>query len=127
MRNCDTCGGPIDAAHPFRVCPECLFKEALTAGSPENAARPETDVLTLPPGGVVSRLVVRRDFLERYEFLEYLKQGGQGDLWKVWDLEFHRVVAMKCLAAGAMQSNPAFYRFVAEAQIASQLEHPGVL
>jgi serine/threonine protein kinase len=127
MINCDTCGEPIEPDHPFRVCPECLFKEALTAGPPEDAAGAEPAFLTVPTGGVVPRLVVRRDFLERYEFLEHLKQGGQGDLWKVWDFQFRRVVAMKCLAAGAMRSDPAFYRFIAEAQIASQLEHPGVL
>jgi serine/threonine protein kinase len=104
-----------------------LLTEALSADSPEDAPEAEPGAVTGPPEEVVSRFAVRRDFRERYDFLEYIGQGGQGELWKVWDFEFRRVVAMKCLAPGGPHPDSAFYRFVAEAQIASQLEHPGVL
>src|ERR1041385_4879043 len=79
------------------------------------------------PISVGSRLSTRHDFLEKYEILERVAQGGQGDLWKVWDFELRRCVAMKRLGNNALASDAAKYRFLAEAQIAGQLEHPGIL
>ena len=72
-------------------------------------------------------LVVRADFFRKYEILERVAQGGQGDIWKVWDHELRRCVAMKRLSDNTLASGPARYRFLAGAQIAGQLEHPGIL
>src|ERR1043165_60821 len=123
MSLCNTCGTELNPAHPFAVCPKCLFASALDAPS------------HLPPmapaqSGASDRAGSRfagQTFFQKYEILERIAQGGQGDIWKAWDLEMRRCVVMKRLGEQAFASPPAVYRFLAEAQIASQLEHPGIL
>ena len=127
MRHCDTCGGELGDADAFSVCPKCLFQSALgTAGRPDRAAEALGD-WSRGRLAAASHLFARRDFFAKYEILERVAGGGQGDIWRVWDSELRRCVAMKRLGVAALGSEPAVYRFLAEAQIASQLEHPGVL
>ena len=116
MKRCDTCGGPLADDHPFALCPKCLFGEAIHSHDASAGGAPEK--FPLSP---------RRDFFEKYDILEKVAGGGQGEVWKTWDFEFHRCVAMKRIAEHASANLPAIHRFLAEAQIASQLEHPGIL
>ena len=128
MKHCDTCGSQMGDDHPFAICPECLFGTALRA-------HPDTTAVPLEKGSQAqsgdflasSRLFARRDFFQKYEILEKLASGGQGDIWKVWDFELRRCAAMKRMSEKTVTSQSAVYRFLAEAQIASQLEHPGIL
>ena len=123
MRECENCGSALSDAGPFGICPKCLFQMALNRQE-HHSKGSSTDS---KPISVGSRLSTRHDFLEKYEILERVAQGGQGDLWKVWDFELRRCVAMKRLGNNALASDAAKYRFLAEAQIAGQLEHPGIL
>ena len=127
MRQCDTCGCPLEDAQPYRVCPKCLFSEVLGAESPLPSLEQQAVEAELPQPGAAHNLFPRRDFFRKYDIIERIGGGGQGDVWKVWDFEFCRTLAMKRLGEKALASAPALYRFLAEAQIASQLEHPGIL
>ena len=71
----------------------------------------------------------REDFFGKYDIIESLGQGGQGWVVKVWDRELRRFLAMKRVRAhdATPDEESALDRFVAEAQIASQLQHRGVL
>ena len=127
MRDCDTCGGQVDAAHPFVVCPKCLFAGALAADvSPPPCGVADKVSPAAPPADFV-RLLPRKDFFRKYGPMEQVDRGGQGVILKVWDYDLRRCVAMKRLGGDALKSRPALYRFLAEAQITSQLEHPGIL
>ena len=127
MKHCDSCGGELDQTDPFAVCPRCLFGTALdTRARPRVIGETSSNEMLLKRG-LLGRLFKRRDFFERYEILERVGGGGQGDIWRVWDHELRRCVAMKRLAEQGSGSEAAVYRFLAEAQIASQLEHPGIL
>ncbi|MGD0904052.1 MAG: serine/threonine-protein kinase, partial [Terracidiphilus sp.] len=127
MRQCDTCGCPLEDAQPYRVCPKCLFSEVLGAESPLPSLEQQAVEAELPQPDAAHNLFPRRDFFRKYDIIERIGGGGQGDVWKVWDFEFCRTLAMKRLSEKALASEPALYRFLAEAQIASQLEHPGIL
>lgn len=63
---------------------------------------------------------------ERYTDLGLLGEGGMGQVRRVRDALLGRIVAMKLLRPD--RQAPAFdERFVAEAQLLAQLQHPGVV
>lgn len=72
---------------------------------------------------------------DRYEFRGAVAEGGMGKILRVWDRSLRRYVAMKVIGGSgssdrARPSSPSasfVRRFVEEAQISGQLEHPGVV
>jgi len=62
----------------------------------------------------------------RYEDLGPLGKGGMGEVRRVRDLALGRTLAMKLLRRELTGSGSAS-RFVAEAQVTAQLQHPGIL
>lgn len=64
---------------------------------------------------------------ERHTLLGVLSTGGIGQVWKALDQVFGRVVALKELKPELAQSPRHRERFIREAQITGQLEHPGIV
>ncbi len=62
----------------------------------------------------------------RYGEKEEIGRGGMGRVYRVLDKDLNRNVAMKVLSCGRPDQDSEF-RFVAEAQISGQLEHPALL
>jgi serine/threonine-protein kinase len=63
---------------------------------------------------------------ERYIVEEPLGMGGVGEVWRVRDPSLRRSLALKLLRPSRADAD-AEWRFVAEAQLTAQLEHPGVV
>jgi serine/threonine-protein kinase len=63
---------------------------------------------------------------EKYEYLQALGAGGMGEVVRAWDRDLHRFVAVKRLRSTS-DSREAILRFVKEAQITGQLEHPNIV
>lgn len=64
---------------------------------------------------------------ERYVLLDNFAHGGLGNLWRAEDKAIRREVAFKELLPRALKNPVHVERFVEEAQITGQLEHPGII
>ncbi len=65
-----------------------------------------------------------RDPLDRYANLGLLGKGGMGEVYRVRDSRLNRIVAMKIIH---IEGDEARARFIEEAQITSQLQHPSII
>ena len=63
---------------------------------------------------------------ERYERLGLIGKGGMGEVWRVRDRLLGRRMAMK-LVRSDRSSRHLRARFVEEAQVTAQLQHPGIV
>ena len=63
----------------------------------------------------------------RYKVGELLAQGGMGAILQAQDLNLRRTVAMKVVLPDKRASPESLSRFVQEAQVMGQLEHPNIV
>ncbi|MEM7305569.1 MAG: bifunctional serine/threonine-protein kinase/formylglycine-generating enzyme family protein [Planctomycetota bacterium] len=70
----------------------------------------------------------------RYEARGELGRGGMGRVLEVWDTDLRRALAMKVLhqdvghyRPGSSDTDQSVVRFLEEAQITAQLDHPGIV
>src|SRR5579863_4703658 len=63
----------------------------------------------------------------KYELRELLGRGGMAEVWKAFDTQLERYVAIKLLHAD-MQNDPDFRkRFTREARAIASLHHPNIV
>ncbi|GAC1646627.1 MAG: hypothetical protein NVS4B12_13760 [Ktedonobacteraceae bacterium] len=65
--------------------------------------------------------------LGKYELRERLARGGQGEVWKAFDLQLRRFVAIKQLNANFQDDSDFISRFEREAQFIASLHHPNIV
>jgi serine/threonine-protein kinase len=68
-----------------------------------------------------------RPFNSRYWIGEEIGKGGMGLVYRGWDVQLQRQVAIKIIQGNHKDSTQHLSRFLREARIASQLRHPGIL
>jgi serine/threonine protein kinase len=95
--------------------------EEFDAGS-EPTKSPSTApyVEVLPPGPA-------RRTGNRYALIREHASGGSGRIWVAWDHDLNREVALKELLPEWADRPELFQRFLDEARITGQLDHPGVV
>ena len=65
--------------------------------------------------------------LGKYELQERLGRGGMAEVWKAFDTELHRYVAIKLLHTN-LRTDPGFItRFSREARLIAALHHPNIV
>ena len=79
---------------------------------------PQEAASATPPSGTSS---------PRYQMLGEIARGGMGIIVRSRDTDLGREVAMKVLDPRHAGNRTMVQRFVEEAQIAGQLQHPGIL
>ena len=96
--------------------------------------RPPTDHTPGTGPGTIDltpHLPAREGSSRRYRVRRELARGGMGTILEVWDQDLRRRVAMKVTRQGApglrVSDSRALARFLEEAQITGQLDHPGVV
>ncbi len=67
------------------------------------------------------------DLGERYDVLATIGQGGMGSVYKVFDRETEKILAIKVLHPNLIEDQTALRRFEQEAEAASQLEHSNMV
>lgn len=77
--------------------------------------------------GHESSRIRRQETLARYEIQGELGRGGMGVIYRARDLQLDRIVALKVLRPEADESAEARERFLREAQLAAQLNHPNIV
>ena len=65
--------------------------------------------------------------MDRYECEYLLGVGGVGEVWRVYDPQLRRRLALKVLRPHLTQDAVMIARFLEEARLTAQLQHPGVV
>jgi len=63
----------------------------------------------------------------RYEDLSVLGVGGMGEVRRVRERDLNRTLAMKIIKPEVMKKTSSLARFIEEAQVSAQLQHPSII
>ena len=66
------------------------------------------------------------DDTEQHQIGKLIATGGMGAIFEAHDVNCRRTVAMKVMLPGKITNDSDLVRFIDEAQVTAQLEHPGI-
>ncbi len=93
---------------------------------PTPSASEADSVRTTGPGSYTGGVRLESTEFGGYRLLEEIGQGGMGVVYSARDLALDREVAVKVLQDRYAAESPTAERFVEEARITGQLQHPGI-
>ncbi len=121
---CPECGGPLTPTRPGTT-PPGVTPSAVTG--PTGSDPGILDAETVIGPRAVSEIAAGTVLAERYEVRELLGSGGMGAVYRVFDRELGREIALKVLHPELVSSETAVARFVREAQVSLELAHPNIV
>jgi serine/threonine-protein kinase len=119
------CGGSPQSA--LATLADDPIRESLTR-LPDPVVQRTVTMLPEPSGHVLlSTVSYQPELRERYTLTHLHATGGIGQVWLARDLDLGREVALKELKPERATNPGIWARFLQEAQITGQLEHPGIV
>jgi tRNA A-37 threonylcarbamoyl transferase component Bud32 len=126
---CPRCGAGLPANAPKGLCPQCLMRAGIHAGSEcETDGTSDTESqtpadATTQPGFIPPEPEQLADKFPQLEILELLGQGGMGAVYKARQKQLDRLVALKILPPEVGQTEAFAERFTREARSMAKLNH----
>jgi eukaryotic-like serine/threonine-protein kinase len=117
----------IRALGPALVCPHCQSAIGSLPSHAESVVCPEcaSSFRVEHPGN--STTVDEPHALKRFRLLERVGNGTFGVVWRAFDTQLERMVALKIPHSSLLESEGFQTRFWREAQAAAALRHPGIV
>lgn len=125
MNVCPQCHRPLKADAPAGLCPACLLGLV-------RSATPDANAPTLPmserlPEPALPSLEKLATLFPQFRSLEWIGQGGMGAVYKAYQPNLDRYVAIKILSP-RFANDPSFAeRFTREARTLARLTHQNII
>src|SRR5262249_3965786 len=103
---------------------EVMFLASQPGAVPPPRSHP---TISDPEGTVTHHPADHPAAVGRFQVRQVLRAGSFGTVYKAYDPELHRTVAVKVLRAGKYAGAEEVERFLREARSAAQLRHPGIV
>ncbi len=111
---CPRCASPLFVSALGEHCPRCTGRLLLnTSPAPHDSAEARWDTVTMRLG--------------EYELGSELGRGAMGVVYRARQPRLRREVAVKVILASRFAGETARKRFLAEAELAAQLDHPNIV
>jgi serine/threonine-protein kinase len=107
--------------------PPGVLPDRPSTGPPGGTAFPSSEPTVAAPPPPPAEPPAGRRRLGRFQVVRDIARGGMGAVVRAHDPDLNREVAVKVLLDEHAEQPDWLHRFVEEAQIAGQLQHPGVV
>lgn len=133
---CPTCGTPSSATRTGEPCAACLLRIGLepdpnndqTADDADTVINPQPNPAQYPQTSTApAHLKLRPIEAGRLQLHEEVARGGVGAVLRAYDAALGREIAVKVLQDRHRNRPDLISRFIQEARIAGQLQHPGIV
>lgn len=111
----------IESNDPLGTVERLVEQTNTTASELISASASQTQTSSSVPSSATSSTIPSSP---RYRFMSFIAKGGMGEVWRAFDLELNRVVAIKILKE---RTERGWRSFVQEARLVASLEHPAII
>lgn len=122
--SCPRCQAPLPANSDAELCPKCILLAALEETRLSFAPERLTESAAAPS---MSEPSLPTPKSPRYKYGLSIAKGGMGEVMEAREIPIGRRVAMKVVHERDQRNAEVRARFIEEAQITGQLEHPSIV